>query len=142
MSLERVEPQGLAPARGFTHAVRATGTTVHLAGQTALDGTGAIVGSTIIEQFEQALSNILHALEAAGGAPSDLASMTIYVTDIVGYRAKASDIGAIWRRLVGREYPAVACVEVRRLWDEAALVEIQGVAVLPPASSEGTDADV
>jgi enamine deaminase RidA (YjgF/YER057c/UK114 family) len=132
MSLERIEPDGLARPSGFAHAVRATGTTrVYLAGQTALDADGRIVGTTIVEQFEQALTNVLTALRAADGAPEHLASVTIYLVDIAGYRAQAREIGAVWRRLAGRDYPAMAGIGVSRLWDEAALVEIQAVAEIP-----------
>jgi enamine deaminase RidA (YjgF/YER057c/UK114 family) len=77
------------------------------------------------------LTNVLSALLAAGGAPEHLASATIYLVDIAGYRAHAREIGAVWRRLAGRDYPAMAAIGVARLWDEAALVEIQAVAEIP-----------
>ena len=129
MSLDRINPDGLAAPSGFSHAVRATGTLrVYLAGQTALNSDGRITGRTVIEQFEQALGNLLTALRAAGGEPSDLASLTIYLVDLEGYRAHGAEIGAVWRRLVGRHYPAMAAVGVARLWDSDALVEVQGVA--------------
>ena len=129
MSLDRINPDGLAAPSGFSHAVRATGTIrVYLAGQTALDGDGRITGDTVVEQFEQALGNLLTALRAAGGEPSDLASLTIYLVDREGYRAHGAEIGAVWRRLVGKHYPAMAAVGVARLWDPDALVEMQGVA--------------
>ena len=129
MSLERINPDGLPAPSGFSHAVRATGTVrVHLAGQTALDRDGRIAGRTVVEQFERALGNLLTALRAAGGEPSDLASLTIYLVDLADYRAHAVEVGAVWRRLVGRHYPATAAVGVARLWDADALVEVQGVA--------------
>jgi enamine deaminase RidA (YjgF/YER057c/UK114 family) len=103
---------------------------VFLAGQTALDGSGRIVGDGIVEQFERALSNLLVALAASGGSPSDLAEVTIYAVDLGDYRAHAREIGRVWRRLVGSEYPAMAAVGVTRLWDEDALVELQGRALL------------
>ncbi|HET6876396.1 MAG TPA: RidA family protein [Jatrophihabitans sp.] len=130
MTIERVNPPGLAEPRGFSHAVVGTGTTVFLAGQTALDGNGRIVGEGVVEQFEQALSNLLTALAAAGGRPDQLAALTIYIVDMDDYRARAAEIGAVWRRLVGREYPAMAGIGVARLWDADALVEVQGYAVL------------
>lgn len=130
MSVERVDPAGLAEPRGFSHAVVGHGTTVFLAGQTALDPAGRIVGTTMAGQFEQALGNLLAALRAAGGRPEQLASLTVYVTDMAAYRASARELGAVWRRLVGREYPAMAAVGVVRLWDEEALVEVQGHAII------------
>jgi enamine deaminase RidA (YjgF/YER057c/UK114 family) len=131
VSIERVNPPSLAAPSGFAHAVIAAGSRmVFLAGQTALDADGAIVGGTIVEQFEQALANLLTALAAAGGQPTDLASLTVYAVDLADYRAHGRDIGAVWRRLAGRDYPAMAAIGVSRLWDAAALVEVQGYAVV------------
>ena len=129
MTLERINPVELGAPSGFAHAVRAAGTTrVYLAGQTALDRDGRIVGDTVVEQFEQALGNLLTALRAAGGAPGDLASLTIYIVDVDDYKEHAREIGRVWRRLVGSSYPATAGIGVTRLWDADALVEVQGVA--------------
>jgi len=132
VSPERINPPGLAQPAGFSHAVRTTvGSTVHLAGQTALDRSGTIVGEDVVAQFDQALSNLLAALEAAGGTPADLVSMTVYIVDMEDYKARSRDIGKVWKRLVGSHYPAMAGIGVARLWDAEALVEVQAVAVLP-----------
>ncbi|MFF3214864.1 RidA family protein [Streptomyces sp. NPDC002886] len=132
MSLERINPEELSPATGFSHAVVASGgRLVFLAGQTALDGAGKVVGATLPQQFEQALTNLLAALAGAGGSPADLARVTVYAVDVAGYRDCAPELGRIWRRLAGRDYPAMAVVGVVRLWDEAALIELDGLAVLP-----------
>ena len=131
MSLEFVNPPELGTPRGFSHAVIGTGRTVFLAGQTALDADGRIVGDTIVEQFERALTSLLAALRAAGGGPEHLASLTIYIVDMDDYQANSRAIGEVWRRLVGRNYPAMAGIGVSRLWDVEALVEVQGFAVLP-----------
>ncbi|MEV0634055.1 RidA family protein [Streptomyces sp. NPDC050619] len=131
MTAERVNPPGLSPPTGFSHAVVATGNRiVFLAGQTALDADGKVVGDTLPAQFEQALTNLLTALRAAGGTPADLARVTVYATDVAAYRTHAPELGGIWRRLAGRDYPAMAVVEVVRLWDEQAVVELDGFAVL------------
>jgi enamine deaminase RidA (YjgF/YER057c/UK114 family) len=131
MSIERINPGELAAPSGFCHAARASGgRMVFLAGQTALDAGGAVVADGVVAQFEQALRNLLTALRAGGGAPADLASLTVYLVDMDGYRARSREIGEVWRRLVGRDYPAMAAVGVSRLWDPAALVELQGIAVL------------
>lgn len=132
MTIEQVNPPELAKPSGFSHAVVAQGRVIFLAGQTAIDRSGAVVGADIVEQFELALANLLTALMAAGGTPSELASLTIYATDLADYRAHGQEIGAAWRRLVGKSYPAMAAIGVSRLWDEAALVEIQGFAVISP----------
>lgn len=132
MSTERVNPPDLSPATGFSHAVVATGTrVVFLAGQTALDTDGKVTGDTLPAQFERALTNLLTALRAAGGTPADLARVTVYATDVAAYRAHAPELGRLWRELAGRDYPAMAVVQVVRLWDEEAMVELDGFAVLP-----------
>ncbi|MFI8091901.1 RidA family protein [Streptomyces sp. NPDC086080] len=132
MTAERVNPPALSPPAGFSHAVVATGSRlVFLAGQTALDADGKVVGDTLPEQFTRALTNLLTALRAAGGTPADLARVTVYATDIAAYRLHARAIGRVWRELAGRDYPAMAVVEVVRLWDERALVELDGFALLP-----------
>jgi enamine deaminase RidA (YjgF/YER057c/UK114 family) len=131
MNLEFVNPPELGIPRGFSHAVVGSGRVVFLAGQTALDASGRIVGENVVEQFEQALGNMLTALAAAGGAPSDLASLTIYIVDLEDYRANSRAIGDVWKRLMGDRYPAMAGIGVARLWDVEALVEVQGYAVLP-----------
>ncbi|NED88757.1 RidA family protein [Streptomyces sp. SID11233] len=130
--IHRINPAELSPPAGFSHAVTVTGShLVFLAGQTALDQRGDIVGTTLPEQFTTALTNLLTALRAAGGAPADLARVTVYATDVADYRANAAELGRIWRRLAGRDYPAMAVIGAVRLWDEQALVEIDGTAVLP-----------
>ena len=130
--LERTNPPGLSPPTGFSHAVTATGSRlVFLAGQTALDSDGAVVGDTLTAQFEQALTNLLQALRESGGSPADLARVTVYTTDVPAYRANARELGAVWRRHARRDYPAMAVIGVVRLWDEQALVELDGIAALP-----------
>jgi enamine deaminase RidA (YjgF/YER057c/UK114 family) len=128
--LNRINPDSLAKPSGFSHAVVARGTTVFLAGQTGMDRSGTIVEGGVVAQFEQALANLLGALEEAGGTPDGLASVTIYIVDIDDYRAHAREIGEVWQRHVGREFPAMAGIGVARLWDAEALVEVQGFAVL------------
>ena len=128
--MKRINPDSLAPPSGFSHAVVATGTTVFLAGQTGMDRDGRIVPGGVVAQFERALANLLVALAEAGGSPADLASLTIYIVDMDDYRTHAREIGSVWKRLVGGDYPAMAGVGVPRLWDAEALVEVQGFAVL------------
>nr|WSW62416.1 RidA family protein [Streptomyces sp. NBC_00998] len=140
MSLERINPAELSPPTGFSHAVAASGARlVFLAGQTALDASGKVVGDTLPEQFERALANLLTALAASGATPADLVRVTVYTVDVDAYRTHASELGRVWRRLAGREYPAMAVIGVVRLWDEPALVELDGIAVLDTAVSELPD---
>ena len=130
MTVMRINPAELARPSGFSHAVSAIGRIVFLAGQTGVDRDGNVAEGGIVPQFERALGNLLTALAATAGQPSDLVSLTIYLTDMENYQAHGKEIGAVWRRLAGSEYPAMAGVGVARLWLPAALVEIQGVAVL------------
>ncbi len=133
MNAERINPEELARPSGFSHAVSVpAGRTVYLAGQIGMDRNGKVAGGGVVAQFEQALGNLLIALAAAGGQPEDLVSLTIYLIDVEDYQAHGKEIGAVWRRLAGTEYPAMAGVGVTRLWDPAALVEIQGIAVVSP----------
>ena len=131
MDVERINPEQLARPSGFSHAVSVTATRmVFLAGQTGLDRNGKVVSGDVVAQFEQALANLLTALAAAGGQPGDLVSLTIYIVDLEDYQAHSKEIGTVWRRLAGTEYPAVAGVGVARLWSPDALVEIQGIAAV------------
>ena len=140
MTSERINPAELARPSGFSHAVSvaggsvgggaAVGRMVFLAGQTGVDRDGNVADGGVVPQFERAMTNLLTALGAAGGLPSDLVSLTIYLTDMADYQAHAREIGAVWRRLAGTEYPAMAAVGVTRLWLPELLVEIQGIAVV------------
>ncbi|MFR9673264.1 RidA family protein [Streptomyces sp. TR06-5] len=131
MTLDRINPDGLAPPKGFSHAVTVTGgRLVFLAGQTALDDDGRITGADLPAQFARALANLLAALRAAGGTPAGLTRVTVYTTDVAAYRRHAPELGKVWRELAGLDYPAMALIGVTRLWDEEALVEVDGVAVL------------
>jgi enamine deaminase RidA (YjgF/YER057c/UK114 family) len=131
MNVERINPVELARPSGFSHAVSApAGRTVFLAGQIGMDRDRKVADGGVVPQFEQALANVLTALAAAGGQPEDLVSLTIYLIDVEDYQAHGKEIGAVWRRLAGTEYPAMAAVGVTRLWLPEALVEIQGIAVV------------
>ena len=127
-----INPEGLAPAVGFAHAVvAAPGRTVYLGGQAAQGPDGAIAGATMAEQFDRAAANLVAALAAAGGAPEHLVSLHIYVTDAAAYRAALAELGAAYRRHLGRHYVATALFEVAGLFDPAAKVELVGIAVVP-----------
>lgn len=123
-------PPSMPPARGFSHIVIAQqGRAVYLAGQTAQRPDGTIAPGSMADQFDVAASNVLTALEAAGAHAEDLVSMQIFVTDISEYRQLSTEIGDAYRRHFGRHYPAMALVEVRRLYDADAKVELVATAV-------------
>lgn len=130
MTITKFNPEELAPPIGFSHAVLGEGKFIFLAGQTALNKENQIVGENIVEQFEKALSSLCISLAAAGGTPENLVKITIFSTDPVDYRAHSREIGKIWQRLIGKNFPAMTLVGVVRLWDDAALVEIEGIACI------------
>jgi enamine deaminase RidA (YjgF/YER057c/UK114 family) len=130
MSHKTINPEALPKPSGFAHGMLA-GNTVFLGGQTALDKDINIVPGGIVEQFTQAFSNVLITLREAGGQPEDLVSVTIYLTDVDGYMANGREIGRIWREMAGSQYPAMAGIGVTRLWQQEAMIEIQGIAVIP-----------
>lgn len=131
-----VTAAGLARPKGYAHAVvAAPGTLVFLGGQTAQGPDGTIRGTTLVEQFDRAASNVVTALAAVGGRPEDLVSLTMYVTDVAEYRRSLGDLGEVHRRHFGRHYPAMALLGVTELVDPAARVELVATAVLSPTSS-------
>jgi enamine deaminase RidA (YjgF/YER057c/UK114 family) len=133
-----VNPPGLARPSGFSHGMEASGRLLFLAGQTAQDATGRIVArGDLVGQFRQALINVRTVIGARGGTLQDLVKVTIFVRDRVDYRARARDIGEVYRELLAGHYPAATLVEVSALWDDDALIEIDGIAVLEEPAPMG-----
>ena len=128
MSVELVNPPSLAKAIGYSHAAIGRGRYVALAGQIGWDASSKLVGDDFAAQLDQALANLCVALRAAGGQPTDLASLRIYVTDKQRYNAQRKLVGESYRRHLGRHFPAMALVQVADLLEPGALVEIEGVA--------------
>lgn len=131
MSLTTINPSSLPGPSGFSYAVRSEGRiVVHFAGHTAVDEQGMIDGRlTLLEQFRRTVENLQQSAQAAEVDPGDFAKLTIYVTDVSAYRRASSEIGEIYRQVFVDHYPAMTLIEVSRLWDENALIEIDGVAV-------------
>ena len=124
-----VNPSSLPTPRGYSHGTL-SGNTLYLGGQTALDANMQIVPGGIVEQFERAFANLLTTLRAAGGAPTDLVDVTIYLTDVGEYQRHGKTIGAKWREMAGTEYPAMAGIGISELWQPEALIEIKAVAYI------------
>ncbi len=133
MSIERsiITPPDLAKPRGYSHGVKVRGgATLYIAGQVAFDADGKVVGpGELVRQFEQALANFLRVLEVGGASPQDVVKMTVYTVDRGAYRANLKAIGRAYRAVFGHHYPAMTLVEVKSLYDEGILVEIEGIAV-------------
>lgn len=130
MSTSVVVVPGFPPARGYSNGIVGTGPTLHVAGQIAWDEHGNIGSDDFVEQFGLALDNVLAVVTAAGGTATDIASMTMYVTDLWVYRASLRKLGPVWRARLGDHYPAMALVGVSGLVELRALVEIQAIAHL------------
>ncbi|HVE62377.1 MAG TPA: RidA family protein [Mycobacteriales bacterium] len=127
-----VNPPELGPAVGFSHAVvAAPGRVVYLGGQVAQGADGVVVGGPLVEQFDIALGNVVTALRAAGAAPEHLVRLTVYTTVPDDYRAALGELGAAYRKHLGKHYPAMAFFAVSGLFDPAAVVELLGTAVVP-----------
>lgn len=133
------QPEGWPRPRGYSNGMSGRGEILAVAGQIAWDARAEIVSDDFVAQFAQALQNVVAVIEAAGGRPEHLISLTIYVTDRQAYLDDLPAIGERFRALLGRHYPAMALVEVKALVEARAKVEIQGLAVLPdPVSPPAT----
>ena len=129
---ELVNPEGLAPPVGFSHAVVAgPGRTIHIGGQTGHDDEGKVHGRTVVDQFDAAAANLVRVLEEAGAKPEHLVSMQIFCTRADEYRASLKELGDVYKRHLGRHYPALSFFEVSSLFDPKAIVEIVATAVVP-----------
>jgi enamine deaminase RidA (YjgF/YER057c/UK114 family) len=132
MSKTVLNPPSLAKPSGYAHGVLgAGGRVLFLAGQTGAGPEGNIASpGDLVAQFAQALFNLRAVVEAAGGAMTDIVKLTIFVTDRAIYKANLKPIGEAYRSFFGRYYPVMTLVEVKGLFDDDALVEIEGIAVL------------
>jgi enamine deaminase RidA (YjgF/YER057c/UK114 family) len=127
-----VNPPGLLPGQGFSHlAIPAPGQLVFIAGQTAHQPDGSVRGTTMAEQADAALANLVTALAAADALPEHLVDLQIFVTDVAAYRAAMDEIGPAWRRHLGKHYPAVSLFGISELFDPQAQIEIVARAVVP-----------
>lgn len=125
-----MNPPGWPTPKGYSNAISAKGRMVFVAGQVGWRPDGTWESDDFAAQFRQALANTVAALAAAGAKPTDIARMTIYVTDKHEYARRSKDVGAAWRDLIGRHYPAMTLVEVRALLEDRAKLEIETTAVV------------
>jgi enamine deaminase RidA (YjgF/YER057c/UK114 family) len=124
-------PPGWPRAKGYSNAMAARGRMVFTAGVVGWNADEKFVETTLAGQFAQTLKNILEILACDGAGPHNIARLTCYVTSIEEYRASLKDIGEAWKAIIGRHYPAMALVEVVRLVEPEAKVEIEATAVVP-----------
>ena len=132
LSPRYVNPASVAEPRGYSNGVAygAGGSVLFLAGQVGWDGSGHMVSDRFEDQFDQALANLLAVVTEAGGTPESIGKLTIFVLDCAEYAAARKEVGARYRRRMGRHFPAMTLVEVRALLEEGARVEIEGIAWL------------
>ncbi len=136
-----LNPPTLAKPSGFVHGVLTEGgRLLFLAGQPGLDASGQVVApGDLVAQFAQALGNLQLVVQTAGGSLTDIVKLTIYVTDKDAYKANLKALGTAWRSFFGNYYPAVTLVEVSDLFDDDALVELDGIAVIGAQRSAPRD---
>jgi enamine deaminase RidA (YjgF/YER057c/UK114 family) len=125
-----INPPGWPPPRGYSNGIVAEGRMLFVAGQVGWDEKGILVSDRMPDQFDRALANVLAVVDAAGGAPTSIVRLTMFVTDKTAYIAARSEIGDRYRVRMGRHFPAMTLVEVSALLEPGALVEIEATAVL------------
>jgi enamine deaminase RidA (YjgF/YER057c/UK114 family) len=124
-------PAGWAAPIGYANGIAASGRIVFVAGQVGWDERQKFHSEAILPQFEQALKNVLAVLAEAGGRPEHICRMTAYCCDKPAYLAARRELGAIWRRLMGRHYPAMSMIFVADLLDAPGKIELEATAVIP-----------
>jgi len=131
--IEVLQPPGWAAPRGYANGIAARGRMVFVGGQIGWNAEQHFEATDFVGQARQALANIVAVLAAAGGRPEHLVRMTWYVVDKREYVASYRALGAAYREIVGRHFPAMTAVEVKALIEDAARVEIEATAIIPDA---------
>lgn len=130
MNSKIIQPKGWAPAKGYANGVLGEDGTLYVGGQIGWTADQIFVDLSFIGQMEQVLRNILAVVEAAGGTAENIMRLTWYVTDKQEYLAHQSEVGAVYRRVLGRNFPAMTMVVVAALVEDEALLEIEATAFL------------
>jgi enamine deaminase RidA (YjgF/YER057c/UK114 family) len=133
--LRAINPPGWARPKGYSNAVIGRGTVVMVAGQIGWNAAQQFESDDFIAQLRQALTNTVEVLAAAGAKPEHVARMTWYVTDKKRYLAHITEVGAAWRDIMGRIFPAMTLLEVSGLVEGRALIEIESTAIIPDAAA-------
>jgi enamine deaminase RidA (YjgF/YER057c/UK114 family) len=129
--VERLQPAGWPEPRGYANGIAAEGRLVFVAGQVGWDAAGAFPATDLAGQVRQALANVVAVLGEAGAGPEHVARMTWYLVDREDYLGNLPPIGAAYREVMGRHFPAMAVVVVAGLLEPEAKVEIEATAVVP-----------
>lgn len=131
MTIDILHPQGWAPAKGYANGVAAEGRQVFIAGQIGWNEKCELVSDDFIAQVEQALKNIVAVVREAGGGPEHLVRLTWYLTDKREYLSRQRELGEAYRRVIGKNFPAMSAFVVMALIEDRAKVEIEATAVIP-----------
>jgi enamine deaminase RidA (YjgF/YER057c/UK114 family) len=132
-ALRAVNPEGWARPKGYSNGVVGRGSLVFVAGQIGWNGEERFESDDFVVQVRQALKNTVAVLAAAGAKPEHIARMTWYVLDKKEYVRRSAEVGAAYREVIGKSFPAMTLVEVSALVAERARVEIESTAVIPDA---------
>jgi enamine deaminase RidA (YjgF/YER057c/UK114 family) len=133
--MQLLHPKHWARTRGFSHGVAAEGRQVFVAGQVGWNARQEIVGDDFVAQVEQALHNIVDILSEADARPEHLVRLTWYICDKQEYLTRSSEVGDVYRRVIGRHFPAMTLVQVTALVEDRARVEIEATAVVPKSEA-------
>ena len=131
--MRTLQPAGWAPPRGYANGIAARGTLVFVGGQVGWNAAQAFDSDDFVAQARQALANVVAVLAEAGARPEHVVRLTWYVVDRDEYVAALRALGSAYREVMGRHYPAMSAVEVSRLVEPRARVEIEATAVIPEA---------
>ena len=131
MSIQHLQPPGWAPAKGYANGIAARGTQIFVGGQIGWNAQQQFETDDFIEQVHQTLRNIAAVLKEAGAGPEHMVRMTWYVIDRVEYNSRLRELGGVYRDVMGKNFPAMTCVQVAALMEARAKVEIEVTAVVP-----------
>jgi len=131
--MRTLQPPDWAPPKGYANGIAARGTTVFVGGQIGWNGQQRFDSDDFVSQARQALRNVLAILAEAGAGPEHITRMTWYVTDKREYVASYRALGAAYREVIGRHFPAMTAVQVTALIEDRAKVEIEATAMVPDA---------
>lgn len=126
-----IQPEGWPRPKGYSNGIAARGETIFVAGQIGWNDRCEFESDDFTEQTAQTLRNVVAVLRAAGSGPEHIVRMTWYITDKSEYSAASSQIGAVYREIIGNHYPAMTLVQVAALLERRAKVEIEATAVVP-----------
>ena len=128
-----IQPEGWERPKGYANGIAARGLQIHVGGQIGWNAAQQFESDDFIEQTRLALLNVLAVLQSAHASPEHMVRMTWYITDRHMYQSRLKELGAVYREVMGKHYPAMTCIVVNGLVEERALVEVEVTAVIPDA---------